>query len=208
MTAMVHGLANAQGNGHQVGNQRGPEAEGNGHRHFLQDQVGDRGTPEEALAEIQLRVALEHQPQAFRRRFVEAVLSFDFLDQLRVEAATGTRGAAGHVAGPAADTGATDALQVRDGLFHRAAGRGLDNDEVDQKDNHQRRDDQQQAPQNVSPHQCGPPGWPRLISSAVICWLVNGVVLTSHQLSMASSFAACTLGMPKRFHHTVELPGG
>ncbi|MNO81305.1 hypothetical protein D3C76_725430 [compost metagenome] len=141
-------------------------------------------------------------------RFIEAVLLFNVLDQLRVEPATGTGLAAHGLAGTAANRGAANALQVRDGLFDRPARRGLDDDKVDQENNHQRRNDQQQAPQYVSPHQCGPPGLPRLIRSAVICWLVNGVVLISHQLSMASSLLACTFGMPKRFHHTVEVPGG
>ncbi|MNK95510.1 hypothetical protein D3C87_1157480 [compost metagenome] len=102
-------------------------------------------------------------------RFVEAVLFFDVLDQLRIEAATGAGSTAHGFAGTAADTGAADPLQVGDGLFHRTAGRGLDNHEIDQQDDHQRRDDQQQAPQYVTPHQCGPPGLPRAIFSAVIC---------------------------------------
>ena len=93
-----------------------------------------------------------------------------------------------------AGTRAADPLQAGDGLFHRAAGGGLDDNEVDQQDHHQRRNDQQQAPQGVRQHQCCPPELPRLISSAVICSLVSGVGLTSHQVSTAGSLLACSLG--------------
>ena len=87
--AVAGRLADAQGNRHQVGDQRGPEPEGNGHRHFFQDQVGDLGATKEALAEIQAGVVLEHQPEALGGRFVEAVLALDIGDQLGVQAAAG-----------------------------------------------------------------------------------------------------------------------
>jgi hypothetical protein len=120
--AVAHRLANAQRDRHQVGDQRGPQAERNGHRHFFQDQVGDGGAAKEAVAEVQPRVALEHQPQAFRCGLVEAVLFFDVLDQFRVQATAGAGAAAETFAGGTADGTAADALQVGDGLFHRAAG--------------------------------------------------------------------------------------
>ncbi|MNL10387.1 hypothetical protein D3C87_1311850 [compost metagenome] len=132
---MVHSFADTQRDRYQVSDQRCPEAQGDGHRHFLQDQVGDRGTTEKALAEIQLSVTGQHQPQALVRGLVETVLFFDVLDQLRIEAAASPGGGHG-LARTAADTGAANALQVRDRLFHRPARRGLDDNEVDQKNDH------------------------------------------------------------------------
>ena len=202
--AMAHGLAYAQRDRHQVGDQRGPQAEGNRDGHLFQDQVSYRCASEETVAKVQLGIVLEHQPQAFRRGFVEAVLFLDVLDQLRVQAAAGSR-AADAFAGCAGYTTATNALQVSDGLFHRPAGRGLHDHEVHQQDDHQRRDDQQQAPYDIGKHQWASP---RFFNSACICSFVSGVGLTSHQVSRASSFFASMAGRPKRFHHAAEVPGG
>ncbi|MNY41182.1 hypothetical protein D3C86_1759720 [compost metagenome] len=89
MAAVMHRLADAQGDRHQVGDQGRPQSQGNGHRHLFQDQVGHRGAAKEAFAKVQAGIALEHQPQALHGGLVETVLFLDVLDQLRVQAAAG-----------------------------------------------------------------------------------------------------------------------
>ncbi|MNN20306.1 hypothetical protein D3C81_1335790 [compost metagenome] len=204
--AVAHRLADPQRNRHQVGDQRGPEAERQGHRHLLQDQVGNLGAAKEAGTEVQPGILAEHQPQAFRRGLVEAVLALDVFQQLGVQAAAGARaGVQGFGAGPGRT--AANALQARNRLLDRAARRGLDDDEIDQQDDQQGRDDQQQAPQDIGNHRWASLACTRALSCA-ICSLVSATGLTSHQVSMASSLLACTSGIPKRFHHTVDEPGG
>ena len=92
-------------------------------------------------------------------RLVEAVHALDFGHQFGVQAlgaaivGAGRRfgAAAGDASGGATGCG-VEALQAGDGLLHRAAGRGLDDEEVDQQDAEQGRNDQQQAPRNVGQH--------------------------------------------------------
>ncbi len=88
--AVAHCLADAQRDGHQVGDQRGPEAQRQGDRQLVEDQVGDLGAAEEAVAEVQPGVLAQHQPQALGGGLVEAVLALDLLDQFRVQATGGT----------------------------------------------------------------------------------------------------------------------
>jgi len=147
MAAMPGGLGDPQRDRHQVHDQRAPQPEGNGHRHFFLDEVDDLGIAEEAVAKIQRGVVLHHDPQAFRRRLVEAVHLLDFLDQRRVQALGATVAAGtghrdfGSAAGDAAG-GAFKAFELGDHLLDRATGGGLDDDEVDQQDPEQRGDDQ------------------------------------------------------------------
>ena len=74
-----------QGNRHQVGDQRRPQAQGQRDRQ-LGDQVDDPCVAVEALAEIQPGVARQHQPEPLQRRLVEAVLALQGGHQLRIDA--------------------------------------------------------------------------------------------------------------------------
>src|SRR5690606_26044409 len=108
---------------------------------------------------VELRVVLQHQPEALVGRLVEAVHALDLGHQLRIQplgasvvgARGGLRPAAGDAPGGAAG-GGVKAFEAGDGLFHRAAGSGLDDEEVDQQDAEQGGDDQQQAPRDVGEH--------------------------------------------------------
>src|SRR5690606_13169052 len=120
------------------------------------DQVDDAGVAEEAVTEVEGQIPLDHQPEAFMCRLVEAVHTLDLGDDVRVQAlgaavvaAAGhlTLGAAGNPAG-----GPLEAFEVGDHLLHRATGSGLDDQEVDQQNAEQGRDDQQQAPRDVGEH--------------------------------------------------------
>src|SRR5690606_20294796 len=152
-------LGDAQRNGDQVHDQRAPQPQGNRDRYLFQNQVGDLGVAEEAFAEVEPDIVLQHQPEAFMVRLVEAVHALDFGHQFGVQAlgaaivgaARGFRAAAGDAPGGAA-RGGVEAFEAGNGLFHRAAGSGLDDEEVDQQDAEQGRDDQQQAPRDVGEH--------------------------------------------------------
>src|SRR5690606_8800707 len=84
--AMFYCLANAEGNGDQVGNQGAPQAERDRHRYALDNQVDDRLVLVVGLAEIKRSVILYHQPEAFVCRLVETVQLLDALDQFRRQA--------------------------------------------------------------------------------------------------------------------------
>src|SRR5690606_16108368 len=157
--AVANGLADAQGNGDQIGDQRGPQPQGDGHRHLLDDQIDDAGITEKAVAEIEGQVALDHEPKALMGRLVEAVHALDLGDDLRIQPlGAAVAAAAGdlrvHAAGNTAG-GALEALEVGDHLFHRAARGGLDDQEVDQQDAEQGGNDQQQTPNDVGQHGSG-----------------------------------------------------
>src|SRR5690606_476722 len=83
--AVADGLAYAQGNGDQIGDQRGPQPQGDGHRHLLDDQVDDAGIAEETVTEIEGEIALDHQPEALVGRLVEAVHALDLGNDVRVQ---------------------------------------------------------------------------------------------------------------------------
>ena len=156
---MTDRLADAQGDGDQIGQQGSPEPEGNGYGHLLDDQVDDAGIAKEAIAEVEGQVTLDHQPEALVGWFIEAVHPFDFGDDFRVQTlGAAVVAAAGDFAlGAAANPAGCpfEAFQVGDHLLHRAARRSLDDQEVDQQDAEQGRNDQQQAPDDVGEHGSG-----------------------------------------------------
>src|SRR5690606_21379256 len=157
--AVADGLADAQRDGEQIGSEVGPQAEENRHRHPLDDQINNTEITEEAVAEIEGQVALDHEPEALMGRLVEAVHALDLGDDLRIQPlGAAVAAAAGdlrvHAAGNTAG-GALEALEVGDHLFHRAARGGLDDQEVDQQDAEQGGNDQQQTPNDVGQHGSG-----------------------------------------------------
>ncbi|MCY1438478.1 hypothetical protein D9M71_546800 [compost metagenome] len=161
VAAVPHRLGDAQRDRHQVHDQRAPQAERDGHRHLLDDQLGDRSVAEEALPEVEVQVVLDHDPEALAGRLVEAVHALDLLDQFGIQTLGTTIGIAGRGdLGPAAGdapggaaSGGIEAFELGDHLLHRTTGGGLDDDEVDQQDAEQGRDDQQQAPCDIGQHQ-------------------------------------------------------
>ena len=160
VTAVSRGLGDPQGDRHQVHDQGAPQPEGDGHRHLLDDQVGDLGVAEEAFAKVQVQVVDQHDPEALGGRLVEAVHAFDLAYQFRVQALGAAVIGAGHrdlgtAAGDAAG-GAVEAFQLGDHLLHRAAGCGLDDQEVDQQDAKQGGNDQQQPSKDIRQHLIAP----------------------------------------------------
>ncbi len=133
MAAVAHGLANPQGDRHQIRDQGGPEPQRQRHGHLVCDELGNGGAAEKALAKIQHRVVPDHQPQALVGRFVEAVLALDIGYQFGVQAPAGSR-ALTRIATRAAHRRTAHALEASDGLFDRPAGCGLNNREVDDQD--------------------------------------------------------------------------
>jgi hypothetical protein len=85
--AVADRLGHAQGDRHEVDDERAPEAERDRHGHLLDHQGQHRAIAEEALAEIEDGVALEHLPEAHVRGLVESVELLQLLDEPRVEAA-------------------------------------------------------------------------------------------------------------------------
>ncbi|MNN03705.1 hypothetical protein D3C81_1164050 [compost metagenome] len=160
MAAVAGGFGDAQRDRHQVHDQRAPQPQGDRHRHLLDDQVDNLGITKETVAKIQVGVVLDHDPQTFRRRLVEAIHLFDFFDQGRVQALSAAVVGAGyrHFGTTTGDTagGAFEALELGDHLLDRAARSGLDDDEVDDQDAEQRRNDQQQTAKDIGQHTSAP----------------------------------------------------
>jgi hypothetical protein len=81
--AVPHRLGDAERNGNQIRDERGPEPERNRHRHLLDDEIDDRAVTEEALAEIEHQEVAHHLQEALKRWLVETELVLQFLDELR-----------------------------------------------------------------------------------------------------------------------------
>ena len=153
--AVAHRLGDAERDGDQIDQQRGPQAERDRHRHLLQDELQHRLVAEEAAAEVEAQIAADHVEEARQRRLVEAEHLLDVGDDVRIEAARAA------IASGAAEFGRRGAeprrqvalaAQFGDHLLHRAAGRELDDREVDGDDAEQRRDHQQQAADEIGGH--------------------------------------------------------
>ena len=98
-----------------------------------------------AFAEIEAREALEHQPVAFERWFVEAVQRLELRELLRVDAGVRTQPERHRALLRRA------LAQFLHGLFDGAARHELDHRERGQHAD-ERRDHQQQAFEDVAPH--------------------------------------------------------
>ncbi len=81
--AVPHCLGDTERNADQIGQQRGPETERNGHRQFLDHEVDHLPVAEETFAEIKLGIAAHHQQKPLNRWLVEAIFAFKLLDQFR-----------------------------------------------------------------------------------------------------------------------------
>ena len=128
-----------------------------GDRQPFDDQFRHRAVAVVGFAEIEREVVLDHQPEALMGRLVEAIHLLDAFDQLRrqpfgtaIVSATDSIGAA--AGKTAAGTAGGDPLQFRQGLFHRAARGGLDDDEIQQQNAEQGGQYQQQPFANVEFH--------------------------------------------------------
>src|SRR5262249_17071531 len=86
LRAVLDRLTDAERDRDQIGQEREPNAERNGDRQLLLDELEDGGVAEIALAEIEARIVPQHQEKALIGRFVEAELLLQALDEFRVEA--------------------------------------------------------------------------------------------------------------------------
>ena len=204
--AVADRLGHAERDRHEVDDQRAPEAEGDRHRHLLDHQCQHRAIAEEALAEVEDGVALEHLPEAHVRGLVEAVELLQLLDEPRVEAAraavpgrgaavgrpAGLRHVAPAVAGHARGGIAARALQARDHRLDGAARGDLHDGEVQREDAEERRDDEQEPPEGVGEHALRGVAWPRAGRAAASAG-------STHQVSKPSAYFGATAGRPNLF---------
>ena len=167
-------LTDAQWNGDEVDNQRGPEAEGNGDRHLVQNQFDDASVPEKGIAEIEGGVIAQHSEKAFVRRLVEAVHGLKFFKKFGRQAPGGpaVSGTARHFTADIATTGARQsaaavAFHLRENLFNGATGSGLNNDKIQQHDPHQGGDDQGEAAEYVNAHSGSSPYYSVVIANGI-----------------------------------------
>src|SRR6516162_7402748 len=86
LRAVLDRLADAERDRDQIGQQREPNAERNGDRQFLLDELENGGVAKIALAEIEPRIVPQHQEKALVGWLVEAELLLQALDEFRVEA--------------------------------------------------------------------------------------------------------------------------
>src|SRR5690606_3430885 len=77
---VLHGLADAERYGDEVGQQHHPDAEGYGDRQLLLDELHHADVAEIALSEIERQVIPHHDIEALVGRLVEAELLFEALD--------------------------------------------------------------------------------------------------------------------------------
>src|SRR5690606_2454267 len=167
-------LTDTQWNGDEVDNQRGPEAEGNGDRHLVQNQFDDASVPEEGIAEVEGGVIAQHFEKAFVRRLVEAVHGLKFFQKFGRQAPGGpaVSGTAGYftanitATGPCQGTAAV-AFHLGDNLFNGPSGRGLNNDKIQQHDPHQGGDDQGEAAEYVNAHSGSSPYYSVVIANGI-----------------------------------------
>ncbi len=75
-------LADAEGDRDQVDDQGGPQPQGDGHRHLVQNQFDHRTVPKKGLAKIKGGVIPEHLQESLVGRLVEAVHNLYFFEQL------------------------------------------------------------------------------------------------------------------------------
>src|SRR5262249_13763032 len=82
--AVADGFGDAEGNRHEVDQERRPEAERDGHGEPIADQLDDGRVTEEAMTEVEPCIALYHLEEADVGGLVEAVELLDLADELRV----------------------------------------------------------------------------------------------------------------------------
>ena len=165
--AVHHGLADAERDRDQIGQQRHPDAERHRDRQLLLDQLQHADVAEIALAEIEAGVIPQHQEKALMRRLVEAELLFQALDEFGIEPLRAAifrgRGVeplsalrlsaraeiAARRAGNARGRAGVGAGQLRDHALDRPARRELHHDERNQHDPEQGRDHEQDAADDI-----------------------------------------------------------
>src|SRR6266404_7843685 len=170
LRAVLDRLADAERDRDQIGQEREPNAERNGNRQLLLDELENGGVAKIALAEIEPRIVPQHQEKALVGRLVEAELLLQALDEFRVEALRAAVFGADCVDGGAAaglparpeiaarrprdarGRSGVGARELGDDTFDRPAGGELHHHERDQHDAEQGRDHEQQAPDDVGGH--------------------------------------------------------
>ena len=187
--AVAHGLGDAERDRHQVDEQRRPQPERDRHRQLLDDQVDDAAVPEEALAEVEReRSSSDHAHEALgggrSKPYWRSSWRISSGSMPRAPRYLSATSPAGRRLGPRsglAAAGAADprrrvdgrALEAGDHQLDRPAGRGLDDDEVDEHDAEERGDDQQEAADDVGEHRRAP----RLLGNLALAPGERGLLL-------------------------------
>src|SRR5262249_59750830 len=83
-------FADAERDRDQIGQQGKPDAERDGDRQLLLDELEHRGVAKIALAEIEAQIVPQHEEEALVGWLVEAELLLQALDEFRVEALRAT----------------------------------------------------------------------------------------------------------------------
>ena len=169
--AVAYRLGDPEGDRDEVHEEGGPQPEGDRHVHLVHDEEDHRPVAEVALPEVEAQVVPHHGEEALDGRAVEAVHPLDLAHELRVEPtratvpgrdvrsrapdrlpSAGARDPRRHVHAPAG-VGLAD---LREELLHRAAGRDVDDDEVEDHDPEQGRDHEQEPADDVGGHRLRP----------------------------------------------------
>ncbi|MNS97887.1 hypothetical protein D3C72_1322360 [compost metagenome] len=150
--ACPHRLGNAQRHGHQIADQKGPQAQADGDRQLFLDELPDALVLKEAAAQVKPGKLAHHLHKALSRWLVKAIERLDLVEALLVNALAAT---VAHAA--ALRTTAGPRLGLGQVLLHRATGYELDHGKGQQQHAQQGRDHQQQAFEDVGEHACGAP---------------------------------------------------
>ena len=217
--AVTHRLGDAERYRDQVHEERRPQAERDRHVHLVDDEPDDGPVAEIALPEIEAEIVPDHREETLDRGAVESVHPLDLAHEFGIEPArspvppgevsTGARDqfpaagagdARGDVdAGP--DAGFAD---LREKLFHRAAGRHVNDDEVENHDPEQGRDHEQHPAQDVGGHRIRTAVRYRPSSGAGS--RVRRPAAAGHRRSACSPRHACTRSAFASSNHQVSKP--
>ena len=164
----LHGLADAQGYGHEIDDERGPHAQGDGHRELVDDELDHGFVAEEAFTEVEGEVVTHHHKEAHVQGPVESVEPLNLGTELCVKTLTATVTlravlallARGHrrlltrtssAAHPLSGTHLSTTVACHD-LFHRPPRRKLDDEEVYHHDADESGYDEKNAAYDVIQH--------------------------------------------------------
>ena len=145
--ACTHGLGHAQWHGHQIADEKSPQAQAHGHGQLLPDELRDIAVLKKAFAQVKACELRQHLPKTLGRGLVKAVQRFGLFNALGVHALRAPVAQAspfGTAAGACFGFG-----QV---LLHRPPGHKLDHDKGQQQDAQQGGHHQHQAFQDVEQH--------------------------------------------------------
>ena len=143
-----HRLGHAQRHRDQVADEKSPQAEADGHRHFFLYQLPHVLVLEEAAPQVEARKLAQHLQKTLVRRLVEAIQLLDLFQALGVHALCAA------VAQPAALCARTPCARLGLGqvLLHRSAGNELHHGEGKHQHTQKRGQHEQDAFEDVGEH--------------------------------------------------------